>query len=111
MTQIMPAFEAAMDKMEAAGVNLVRINLTEVRSTPGALYSLYNFEPYRELARYLYTHNYTESITDVFSQINFPSVHDFVLPGLGYGIDTPQGNVDAWADYLGTCKRQDHAVK
>ena len=100
--QVTPVFQEAKDKMTAAGVKFIDIDMSDILSAPGATYdSLSNFEPGREFSRYLYTHNYTESVKTVYDQINSPSVRSFALPALGYGITTPQGDVDAWTDFLG----------
>lgn len=75
----MPVFEAAMDKMTAAGVNLINISMSDVFSSAGAKYSLFNFEPGREFSRYLYTHNYTESVKTVFDQVGNPPLPPLCL--------------------------------
>ena len=103
--QIMPVFQSAIDRMRAAGVNFVSIDLTNVLSSPGSLYpSLSAFEPGREFSRYLYTHNYTISVKAIYDLINSPSTAARAVPSLGFGLDTPEGNVDTFTDYLGRGK-------
>ena len=92
-----------MDKMEGAGVNLVYINMSDVFSLPGNTYqSASNFQPAREAARYLYTHNYSLTVNDLYGAVNSPSVFKSVFPALSQGVDTPEGSPELFFDYIST---------
>ena len=51
-----------------------------------------------------YTHNYSLSVFELYSQINSPTVQYPSLQQLANGITSPLGDADDWVDYLGTCK-------
>ncbi|KAK9793708.1 hypothetical protein WJX73_003302 [Symbiochloris irregularis] len=101
---IMPVLDEAIAKMEEAGINIVYVNMSEVLTFPGNTYQSASwFQPAREAARYLYTHNYTKlTVNELYGQVNNPSVFKLVYPALSQGVDTPEGNVDAFFDYIST---------
>ena len=60
--------------------------------------------------RYLYTHavqdpTWSQSVWTVYSQINNPLVLEGSIVQLTNGIDSQDGNADAWVDYLSRGKQ------
>ena len=53
--------------------------------------------------RWLYVRNNTElSVSEMFAQINSPTVREPSIASLTHGIGFPDYSADDWVDYLGT---------
>ena len=56
------------------------------------------------LCRYLYRHNYTISLPELYGQINRPDTQSFYVSTLSAYETTVTGSDENWVDYLKTCK-------
>ncbi|KAL0026963.1 hypothetical protein WJX79_003281 [Trebouxia sp. C0005] len=96
----------AMQTLMAAGVELVPFDsqaLNDVSADAwGDSTESYAFEDTDTLARYLYRHNYTISVPEVYYEVNRPDLNALYVNQLIQRDFSRQGSTDDWVKYLTT---------